>query len=93
MSIIDENNIISRILRVFEEALSLNLGLIDESVQGSDLSLIVGLDSLAILEFVAGLEEEFNMEIEMERLNTEFLGDLEALVAYFAERLGTGHQD
>lgn len=93
MSIIDENDINSRIRRVFKEALSLNLGTIEESKQGSDLSLIAGLDSLAILEFVAGLEEEFNMEIEIERLNTEFLGDLKTLTAYFTERLQSNHQD
>lgn len=90
---IDENDITSRIRRVFVNALSLNLGTVDESMLGSDLGLISGLDSLAILEFVAGLEEEFNIQIETERLNRKFLADLETLVAYLAERLQTGHQD
>ena len=89
---IDENDISRRIRRVFVKALSLNLDPVDGFMPDTDLSLIAGLDSLAILEFIAGLEEEFNIQIDIERLNIEFLSDLKALTAYLAECLNAGPQ-
>ena len=76
-----------RIRRVFVRSLS--LGLDPSTLPASpDLGSLAGLDSLAMLEFVAGLEQEFALEIEPERLTREFLGDLDALVDYLAARLG-----
>ena len=50
------------------------------------------MDSLALLEFVAGLEDEFQFRIEPDRFNIEFLRDLQALSEYVAERTRKGLQ-
>ena len=81
--------IADRVRRVFIRSLELNLDPEEMSTPG-DLSSVAGLDLLAILEFVVGLEEEFSIPIEPDRLNIEFLSDLEALTEYFAERLRAG---
>ena len=81
--------IADRIRRVFIRSLDLNLDPEEMSTPG-DLSSVAGLDSLAILEFVVCLEEEFSVPIEPDRLNIEFLSDLDLLVEYFAERLRIG---
>ena len=81
--------IAGRVRRVFIRSLELNLDPEEMSAPG-DLSSVAGLDSLAILEFVVGLEEEFSVPIEPDRLNIEFISDLEALAEYFAERLRIG---
>ena len=82
----DQAEIARRIRRVFVRTLSLNLDP-DAPVLAQDLASVAGLDSLALLEFVAGLEKEFHLQIEPDRLGIEFLGDLRALTEYFAERL------
>lgn len=82
----DRVDIVRRIHVVFVRSLALNL---DPEVPAPPLDLlsIAGLDSLSILEFVAGLEHEFQIAFEPERLNMEFLGDLTALTDYVCERL------
>ncbi len=82
----ENTDIAKRILRVFVNSLSLNVNP-EDLPQMRDLGSVAGLDSLAMLSFVAGLEAEFGAEIEADRLNIGFLGDLDALVEYFAERL------
>jgi len=72
-----------RIRRVFVLSLSLDLNP-DEASIPADLASVAALDSLAILQFVAGLEQEFGREIDPDRLNIEFLSDLNALAEYFA---------
>jgi acyl carrier protein len=93
MTSIEQADIARRIRRVFVQALSLNLNPDDPSMSGPDPGSVAGLDSLAMLGFVAGLEEEFHVQIEPDRLTIEFLGDLEAMTTYFAERLHATPQD
>jgi acyl carrier protein len=78
--------IANRIRRVFVQSLVLNLSP-DETARISDLSSVAGLDSLALLGFVAGLEKEFSHQIDPEHLNLAFLSDLQALTDYFAQRI------
>jgi acyl carrier protein len=47
----------------------------------------VGLDSLAVLEFVTALEKEFAITIEPELLRLDFVSDLGQLAAYIDERV------
>lgn len=82
----EQAEIARRIRRVFVGTLSLNLDP-DDPVLAQDLTSAAGLDSLALLEFVAGLEKEFHVAIEPDQLSIEFLGDLRAMTEYFAERL------
>lgn len=86
MTSMENAEIARRIRRVLVRSLSLDLDP-DDPCLAQDLHSVVGLDSLAKLEFIDGLEKEFRLEIEPERLNTAFLGDLRALTEYFAQRL------
>ncbi len=88
MAVEENAQIADRIRRVFVRSLALNLDE-EDLPKVRDLGSVAGLDSLAMLSFVAGLEEEFATEIEADRLNIGFLGDLEALVDYFAQRTGS----
>lgn len=74
-----------RVRRVFIESLRLNLREEDLPV-GRRLEEAAGLDSIAVLEFVAAVEKEFGIPIEPALLNLEFLGDLPRLAAYLDER-------
>jgi acyl carrier protein len=78
--------IANRIRSVFVQSLVLNLSP-DETARISDLSSVAGLDSLSLLAFVAGLEKEFSHQIDPEHLKLAFLGDLQALTDYFAQRV------
>jgi acyl carrier protein len=75
-----------RIRRVFVRSLGLNLDAEDPAIP-SDLSSFAGIGSLAVLEFVAGLEQEFGMVMEPEVFRIDFLSDLDALTGYFCDRL------
>lgn len=92
---IDESEIASRIRKVLIDALSLNLE--EEDLRYSEkLDELVGLDSLAVLEFVTALEKEFGITIEPEQLELEVLRDPNKLAAYIAARgpgLGAGPSD
>lgn len=88
---IDESGIASRIRKVLIDALSLNLK--EEDLRYSKkLDELVGLDSLAVLEFVTALEKEFGITIEPEQLELEVLRDSERLAAYIAVRMGPGSE-
>lgn len=84
----EAEDIARRIRQVFVRALSLNVAP-DEASVPADLTSVAGLDSLAMLEFVAGLEQEFGCRIDPDRLTFGFLGDLKALVDYFAGSAGS----
>jgi acyl carrier protein len=88
---IDESEIASRIRKVLIDALSLNLE--EEDLRYSEkLDELVGLDSLAVLEFVTALEKEFGITIEPEQLELEVLRDPNKLAAYIAARTGPGSE-
>jgi acyl carrier protein len=74
-----------RIRRVFIESLNLNLREEDFSYE-TKLDEAVGLDSVAVLEFVTALEKEFGITFESERLTIVLVRDLKELTAYVDER-------
>ncbi len=76
---------IDRIRRVFVESLQLNVRAEDLPYE-QKLDEVVGLDSLAILEFVTSVEKEFGVTIEPEWLRIDFLRDLPQLAAYIQDR-------
>jgi acyl carrier protein len=75
-----------RIKRVFLTSLHLNLSESDLDFEQS-LDEVVGLDSLAVLEFVTALEKEFGIMIEPELLRLDFVKDLPRLGAYVQDRV------
>lgn len=76
---------LDRIRRVFIESLHLNLQAGDLA-GGDKLNEAAGLDSVAVLEFVAALEKEFEITLEPEMLTIEVVGDLKLLAAYIDDR-------
>ncbi len=78
-----------RIKRVFARALRLNLTEAEWNYAGR-LEELAGLDSVAVIEFVAALEREFGITIEPDELRLELLGDPEQLAQYLDRRTGAG---
>ena len=80
---------VDRIRRTFVEALGLNVD--PEALPYEDmLDDTAGLDSVAILEFVVALEQEFGIELEPERLSLDCLRDLGRLASYIQARTLSG---
>ncbi|MEE2778233.1 MAG: acyl carrier protein [Acidobacteriota bacterium] len=76
-----------RIRQVLKESLKLNVA-DDELKEVKRVDDLLGLDSIALLEFVMGLEREFGVTFDPERLDSEFVSDLDGLARYVRERLG-----
>jgi len=76
---------LNRIRKVFIQSLGLNMSE-EDLAQGRRLDEAAGLDSIAVLEFVAAVEKEFGLLIEPGFLDLEFLSDLPRLAAYIDER-------
>jgi acyl carrier protein len=74
-----------RIRRVFIESLHLNLHEEDFSYEDK-LDETVGLDSVAVIEFVAALEKEFQITFEPEMLTIDVARDPIQLAAYIDSR-------
>ena len=74
-----------RIRRVFIQSLHLNLSEEDFNYEAK-LDESVGLDSVAVLEFVTALEKEFGVEFEPEMLTIDLVRNLKDLAAYLEER-------
>jgi acyl carrier protein len=70
-----------RLVKVMNLALGTN---IDEHgfSQVRRLDELIGFDSLTLLEWVAALEEEFQVTLPPERLRLEFLVDLDGMADY-----------
>jgi acyl carrier protein len=74
-----------RIRRIFIESLHLNLREEDFSYEAK-LDEAVGLDSVAVLEFVTAIEKEFGITFEPEMLTIVLVRDLKKLAAYVDNR-------
>jgi acyl carrier protein len=71
----------ARIRRVFIKSLHLNIREEDFSYEAK-LDESVGLDSVAVLDFVTALEKEFGIAFEPEILTIELMRDLKELTVY-----------
>jgi acyl carrier protein len=74
-----------RIRRVFVESLHLNLPEENFSYE-AQLDETVGLDSVAVIEFITALEQEFGITFEPEMLTIELVRSIQDLAAYIDER-------
>jgi acyl carrier protein len=77
---------VDRIKRVFVSSLHLNLTEADLAYE-QQLDELVGLDSLAVIEFVTAIEKEFGIRIEHELLRLDFVRSLPRLSAYVEDRV------
>jgi len=60
----------------------------EELRAASRLDQVIGLDSMAALELVVGLEREFAIRLEPECMERDFLMDLTGLVNYLDWKCG-----
>jgi len=81
----DNNELESRIRRVLIDSLSLNIAE-DELQYGESFEEIIGLDSLAALEFLTAIEKEFGVAFEEDELDLAVLGDLPTLAKLIRSR-------
>lgn len=82
----DKGIVLTRIRAIFIESLHLDLRE-DEVEPGTPLSMIAPLDSMAALEFVTAIETEFQIAIEPEKLDLNFIQDLPRLAEFVEARL------
>jgi acyl carrier protein len=76
---------IERIRSVLIRALSVEID--EDALREVDrLDRVIAMDSIAALEFVVGLESEFGVTLDSDRLDLEFLGDVQRLAAYLEKR-------
>ena len=85
----NHNDLEARVGRVLIDSLSLNID--EDDLQYSEsLDQVMGLDSLAVLEFLTALEKEFGITIEQEKLKLALFRDLPALADYIGSLLDVG---
>ena len=75
---------LDRIRRVLIGSLHLNLREEDLAYE-TKLDETVGLDSVAVLEFVAAMEKEFEITFDPEMLTIDLVRDLNRLASYIDE--------
>ena len=75
-----------RIRRVLRDALSLNAS-DPELARLHRADALLGLDSIATIEFVLALEEEFAITLDLESLDPAVFADLSQLRAHIEARL------
>jgi acyl carrier protein len=79
---------LSRVTRVIVERLGANVT--EAELRGvARLDDIVPLDSIGLLEFTVGLEQEFAIRFEQDSLERSFLLDVAGLVKYLDARAGS----
>lgn len=75
-----------RVRRVLRDALSLSVS-DQEMARVKRADDLLGLDSIALLEFALALEREFGVTLETESLEPEVFADLSRLCAHIERRL------
>ena len=78
-----------RVRRVLRDALSLNAS-DEELARVKRADDLLGLDSIATLEFALALEKEFGITLDPASLDPEVFADLSRLCAHIERRLREG---
>jgi acyl carrier protein len=79
------NEIRSRVIRVIVKELGANLT--ERDLEGvARLDEVIAMDSLGLLKFALGLEDEFGISLEREVFDREFFLDVARLTAYLEPR-------
>ncbi|MCP5113334.1 MAG: hypothetical protein GY953_21080 [bacterium] len=85
------NRTLSRVVGAITGSVGANVT--EEQLLGAArLDDVVPLDSLGLLEFAKGLEDEFAIRFEPERMTRDFFIDLPGLLAYLEEHAATPRQ-
>lgn len=78
-----------RVRKVLVEALALNVSAA-EAAHAKRADDLLGLDSIATLEFALALEKEFGITLDPETLDPDVFADVARLCAHIERRLGGG---
>jgi acyl carrier protein len=81
MNLSSRENTKDRIKRVIIRDLQLNLSE-DEIRSIKKLDDLFGMDSVAVIELIIGLEKEFNIAIQEEHLDYQILRDMDTLADF-----------
>lgn len=76
-----------RVLATLNRSLNVKISA-QEWQQMNALDENIGMDSMAVLEFMAGLEQEFGIRFPAEDLELELFNDRTRLVEYLERRIG-----
>lgn len=87
-----EESLKNRIRRILIDSLELKLQA-DEIEDSTNFDDVFGLDSVAVIEFVIALEEEFQITIAPEYLDSKNLKNLDRLSAYIKKCTERKKQD
>ena len=82
----DTSHIAHRVKKAIVQSLKLNIEP-DEIADDESLFEGLGADSIAALEIVCALEEEFGIEVDDEDLRVELFDSVQAMSRYVAEKL------
>jgi len=77
----DIENIRDRILQVIIRDLELNISK-DEMLSANNLNELFGIDSIAIIELVVGIEKEFDIKIPDEYLSVEIFQNINTIAEH-----------
>ena len=84
LAVESKNSRKKRITSVLVETLELDLD--GEAIgDATDIDQLFGLDSVAIIEFVLGIEKEFGVRIESHQLERKLITNLDKLSVYIGE--------
>ena len=83
----EKNSTKDRIKRLLINVLELNLNA-DELEENGLLDELFGLDSVAVIEFILGIEKEFRINIDPETISIDLLKDLSRLSDYIENLIG-----
>jgi len=80
----EQKEVQSRILKVANQALAANL--VENDLSGiKRLDELIGFDSMALLQWIAAIEREFQVVFPPERLKLDILVDLQALTDFLCQ--------
>jgi acyl carrier protein len=81
-----KEEIMARLLKLANDTLAANLT--EKDLSGiKRLDEVIGFDSMALLEWVAAIESEFQVMIPVERLKLNFLVDLQAVADFLCQNI------
>jgi acyl carrier protein len=83
------NDVERRVRKVLAQALTLNVSA-PETERARRADDLLGLDSIATLEFALALEKEFGITLDPDTLDPDVFADLSRLTAHIERRLGGG---
>jgi acyl carrier protein len=80
-----DRDFVAQVQRLFREVLNVEVPSVDTDVIETGL-----LDSLALVELLTAIEQEFEVELPLDDLEVESFRTVETVAAFIAQSTGTG---